>query len=137
MFSKHFENINRLRRELEKNFILKELDESQQLLDMKLTWNDKKRSVSLTHTNFNLKILGQKSMHNMKPVRSPTNQDADISIKGGPTDAEEATLYRSNIGSPLYLATKARPDLCLVASIFGSHVSESTTHCNEKSFAVP
>lgn len=53
----------------------------------------------------------------------------DVELGVGTADQRSeltSKRYQSNVGSFLYLATKARPELCHTASVLGLHVSNST-----------
>lgn len=65
-------------------------------------------------------------MSDGKPVRSPLQTDIGIIHKPNPLCDEGRTKYGSIVGSLLYLATKTRPDLCVVASALCSHVESPT-----------
>lgn len=80
--------------------------------------------VLLRHTNLIQKVLRQNGMHDAKPVASPVNPDVELSEKLDKESDQEAHSFRSNVGRPLNLATKPCSDLCLPASMLGSHVAE-------------
>lgn len=124
MFSENMADIERLKQRLAKKFVLKDLGQPKQFLNMDLEWTP--GAVSIRQKNLIENLLNESGMSDSKPQRSPVSPENDLNIKADSISKDDADKYRSHVGSLLYLATKSRPDLCLVASTLGSHVADPT-----------
>lgn len=105
-------------------FKIKDLGKPAQFPEIEFAWIPD-RAAGIRQSTLIENFLRGTGMKDGKPIGSPMNQDvSDEEVsKGGPLSTDERAHYRSIVGSPLYIATKSRPDIAFAASKLGSYVS--------------
>lgn len=117
MFAKHQRDMNRVKQNLEKDFVFRDLGEPTNFQGMEID-RTKKGSVSLKQEYLILKLLNENGMHEAKYVRTPMQEDANIAEGTSELDGRDCTKYKSIVGSLMYLATKTQAGFMLSSKHF-------------------
>ena len=108
--------IDRLKRELNKSFAMKDLGSAKQILGMKISHDRKNRKLWLSQESYIEKVLERFNMSKAKKVCSALTGHLKLSSKQCPTsekDMKEMSKvpYASVVGSLMYAMVCTRPDI--------------------------
>ena len=82
--------------------------------------------VTMHQSQFIKKILQKFGMENCRPRSTPCEINANKPCENEGSEPADSTLYRSIVGSLIYLMTATRPDLCYVVTRLSQHMSSPT-----------
>jgi hypothetical protein len=108
--------INNLKKQLSKQFAMKDLGAAKQILGMRIIRDRANGTLKLSQTEYVKKILSRFSMDGAKPVSTPLGSQFRLTKDQSPkTDQEKAYMskvpYASAIGSLMYAMVCTRPDI--------------------------
>ena len=105
-------------RVLRERFIISDVGPLDDLLSLTITYDPAGRTMTLSQEPFATQLLKKSGMENCNPVTTPMPAAARLTKEDCPTTPaeqadmrDEATWYRSNLASCLYLAMWTRPDI--------------------------
>lgn len=101
----------RVKKELSSHFKMKNLGTAKEFLGIQITRDRAKRTLFLTQSTFVDKILERFHMTDAKSVATPMEVPSSNSFHPDPEPLSDNTLYRSAIGSLMYLMLCTRPDI--------------------------
>ena len=112
----NMQDINVLKRKLDKSFAMKDLGAAKQILGMRITRDKKNRKLTLSQGEYIEKVLRRFRMQNSKPVNTPFSIHFKLSKEMCPKTQEEIEYmskvsYWSPIGSLMYAMVCTRPDI--------------------------
>lgn len=101
---------------------MKDMGEASYILGVKITRDQSRRFLSLSQETYLKKILERFGMQDCKPIDTPVEKNASLSISMSPKTEEEKDKiarvpYASAIGSLMYAMMCTRPDICYVVSL--------------------
>ena len=110
------QEIINLKRELSKQFAMKDLGSAKQILGMRIKRDTKSRTLVLSQAEYINKVLSRFNMQNAKPVSTPLGVHFRLSKEQSPKTEKERTYmekvpYASAIGSLMYAMVCTRPDI--------------------------
>ena len=110
------QEIVNLKRELSKEFAMKDLGAAKQILGMRITRDIKSETLMLSQAEYINKVLFRFNMQDAKPVSTPLGVQFRLSKEQSPKTEEERTHmlkvpYASAIGSLMYAMVCTRPDI--------------------------
>ncbi|KAL5823817.1 hypothetical protein ACOSQ4_021717 [Xanthoceras sorbifolium] len=110
------QEIMNLKRELSKQFAMKDLGAAKQILGMRIKRDTKSGTLLLSQAEYIKKVLSRFNMQDAKPVSTPLGIHFRLSKEQSPKTEEERThmakvLYASAIGSLMYAMVCTRPDI--------------------------
>ena len=113
---------------LSSQFDMKDLGESNYILGIKLSWDQKNRMLGLSQVGYIDKIRAKFSMQNSKKWLLPFRHGVPLSDDQRPkTLEEEKTVrqvpYASAVGSLMYAMLCTRPDICYSVGIVSRYQS--------------
>jgi len=119
------------KQELGKQFPLKDLGPAHFFLGMKITRHPEQHSITLTQDQYIETIIKRFDFQDAYPVSTPMEPGSRLTNITKTQDPTDETLYRSILGSMMYLMLCTRPDLAFAIgklSKFSSY--PSTEHMN-------
>ncbi|KAL5848374.1 hypothetical protein ACOSQ4_006387 [Xanthoceras sorbifolium] len=110
------QEIMNLKRELSKQFAMKDLGAAKQILGMRIKRDTKSKTLLLSQAEYIKKVLSRFNMQDAKPVSTPLGVHFRLSKEQSPKTEEERTHmakvpYASAIGSLMYAMVCTRPDI--------------------------
>ncbi|KAL5823751.1 hypothetical protein ACOSQ4_021651 [Xanthoceras sorbifolium] len=110
------QEIMNLKRELSKQFAMKDLGAAKQILGMRIKRDTKSGTLLLSQAEYIKKVLSRFNMQDAKPVSTPLGIHFRLSKEQSPKTEEERTHmakvpYASAIGSLMYAMVCTRPDI--------------------------
>ncbi|KAL5831285.1 hypothetical protein ACOSQ4_016639 [Xanthoceras sorbifolium] len=110
------QEIMNLKRELSKQFAMKDLGAAKQILGMRIKRDTKSETLLLSQAEYIKKVLSRFNMQDAKPVSTPLGVHFRLSKEQSPKTEEERTHmakvpYASAIGSLMYAMVCTRPDI--------------------------
>ncbi|KAL5758246.1 hypothetical protein ACOSP7_020857 [Xanthoceras sorbifolium] len=110
------QEIMNLKRELSKQFAMKDLGAAKQILGMRIKRDTKSGTLLLSQAEYIKKVLSRFNMQDAKPVSTPLGVHFRLSKEQSPKTEEERTHmakvpYASAIGSLMYAMVCTRPDI--------------------------
>lgn len=85
-------------------------------------WFEWIHAISLQKWNIISKLLTQHGMRASWAVGRLMQHDVNISVRRDTLNEAKCASYRNVVKSPMYVAARTRPDLCVVSNAFGSYV---------------
>ena len=122
------EEINNLKKQLSKQFAMKDLGPAKQILGMRITRDRANGTLKLSQTEYVKKILSRFSMDEAKPVSTPLGSHFRLTKDQSPkTEQEQAYMskvpYASAIGSLMYAMVCTRPDIAHAVGVVSRYMS--------------
>ena len=110
------EEINNLKKQLSKQFTMKDLGATKQILGMRIIRDKANRTLKLSQSEYVNKVLNRFNMNEAKPVSIPLGSHFKLSKEQSPKIEEERdhmskVLYASAIGNLMYAVVCTRPDI--------------------------
>ena len=110
------EEINNLKRQLSKQFALKDLGAAKQILGIRIIRDKANGTLKLSQSEYVKKILSRFNMNEAKPVNTPLGSHFKLSKEQSPKIEEEMdhmskVPYASAIGSLMYAIVCIGPDI--------------------------
>ncbi|KAL5755348.1 hypothetical protein ACOSP7_023568 [Xanthoceras sorbifolium] len=110
------QEIMNLKRELSKQFAMKDLGAVKQILGMRIKRDTKSGTLLLSQAGYIKKVLSRFNMQDAKPVSTPLGVHFRLSKEQSPKTEKERTYmakvpYASAIGSLMYAMVCTRPDI--------------------------
>jgi len=108
--------------DLGKHFKLRDLDETNYLLDVEITRNRKKQKLYLSQHQYIINKLEEFNMSDCKPVGTPMLPGLKLMLEQCPKTSEEINAinnipYISAVGSLMYLAMMTRLDIAYIMAL--------------------
>jgi len=131
IFGTNIVAINEVRSFLSKSFVMKDLRETDVIVNMKLIKDES--GITLLQSHYLEKILSRFGFMDSKP--SPTPFDPSVTLRKNKKIAKDQLRYSQIIGSLMYLASATRPDISFVVSKlsrFMSNLSDDHWHALER-----
>ena len=122
------EEINNLKKQLSKQFAMKDLGPAKQILGMRIIKDRTNGTLKLSQTEYVKKILSRFSMDEAKPVSTPLGSHFRLTKDQSPkTEQEQAYMskvpYASAIGSLMYAMVCTRPDIAHAMGVVSRYMS--------------
>ncbi|CAM8937245.1 unnamed protein product [Rhodiola kirilowii] len=116
------QEVSKLKKQLSRQFAMKDLDEAKQILGMRIERDRKAGKLHLSQAEYIKKIMERFSMQDAKPAKIPLGNQITLSIRDSPKDQEEhdymqKTPTASVIGSLMYAIVCTRPDIAHVVGV--------------------
>ncbi|RVW96404.1 Retrovirus-related Pol polyprotein from transposon TNT 1-94 [Vitis vinifera] len=110
------EKINNLKKQLSKQFAMKDLEAAKQILGMRIIRDKANGTLKLSQSEYVKKVLSRFNMNEAKPVSTPLGGYFKLSKEQSPKTKEERdhmskVPYASAIGSLMYAMVCTRPDI--------------------------
>jgi hypothetical protein len=119
IFSTKIEVINDVKSFLSKSFDMKDLGESDVILNIKLIKDE--NGITLSQSHYVGKVLNRFGYMGSKP--SPTPYDPSVILRKNKKIANDQLRYSQIIGSLMYLASARRPDISFIVSKLSRFIS--------------
>ncbi|KAL5841649.1 hypothetical protein ACOSQ3_012252 [Xanthoceras sorbifolium] len=122
------QEIMNLKRELSKQFAMKDLGAAKQILGMRIKRDTKSETLLLSQAEYIKKVLSRFNMQDAKPVSTPLGVHFRLSKEQSPKTEEERTHmakvpYASAIGSLMYAMVCTRPDIAQVVGAVSRYMN--------------
>jgi hypothetical protein len=122
------EEINNLKKQLSKQFAMKDLGPAKQILGMRIIRDRANGTLKLSQTEYVKKILSRFSMDEAKSVSTPLGSHFRLTKDQSPkTEQEQAYMskvpYASAIGSLMYAMVCTRPDIAHAVGVVSRYMS--------------
>jgi hypothetical protein len=122
------EEINNLKKQLSKQFAMKDLGPAKQILGMRIIRDRANGTLKLAQTEYVKKILSRFSMDEAKSVSTPLGSHFRLTKDQSPkTEQEQAYMskvpYASAIGSLMYTMVCTRPDIAHAVGVVSRYMS--------------
>uniref|UniRef100_A0A2N9ECD3 thiamine diphosphokinase n=1 Tax=Fagus sylvatica TaxID=28930 RepID=A0A2N9ECD3_FAGSY len=122
------EEINNLKKQLSKQFAMKDLGLAKQILGMRIIRDKANGTLKLLQTEYVKKILSRFSMDEAKPISTPLASHFRLTKDQSPkTEQEQAYMskvpYASAIGSLMYAMVCTRPDIAYAVGVVSRYMS--------------
>lgn len=125
IFSNCFEYKTWIKEQLFERFEMKDLGELKYCLGIEIQRDREKGITTIKQSTYIESILKKFSMHDSKPVSTPTDVNQKLS-KSSNIDEKLTTIYQSAVGSLLYAAKGTRPDIAYVVSLLCQYCSSAS-----------
>ena len=124
------EEIDKLKKELSREFAMKDLGVAKQILGMRITKNKVNEILKLSQEEYVKKVLSKFNMDGPKPVSTPLTSHFKLSKEQShSTKQEQAHMakvpYASTIKSLMYVMVSTRPDIAYAVGVVSRHMSNS------------
>lgn len=133
------DDVERCKKELAEEFDMKDLGEVSWLLGVEVTrFRDQ---FQLSQHKYVNDVLERFGMINCRPIATPMTpgehltQDGSAS-GGGALDEEGSRVYRSAVGSLMYLAVGTRPDIAAAVSVVSRFMQSPNLDCSQADIAI-
>lgn len=114
-----------LKGEFEKRFSMKDCGEAKVCPGLEIVRSSSRGTLHLSQSRYVRKELERFGMLDLSPVVTPMeSQISPADLEGEPIDS---TLYRSAVGSLMYLSVGTRPDISFAVRRLAQHVEHPTT----------
>ena len=122
------EEINSLKKQLAKEFAMKDLGAAKQILGMRISRDEAEGTLRLSQAEYIEKVLQRFNMQNTKVVSTPLGSQFKLSEEQSPkTDADREHMsrvpYSSAIGSLMYAMVCTRPDIAHAVGVVSRFAS--------------
>uniref|UniRef100_A0A2N9EY29 CCHC-type domain-containing protein n=1 Tax=Fagus sylvatica TaxID=28930 RepID=A0A2N9EY29_FAGSY len=122
------EEINNLKKQLSKQFTMKDLGPAKQILGMRITRDKANGTLKLSQTEYVKKILSKFSMDEAKPVSTPLGSHFRLTKDQSPKTLQEQAYmsnvpYASAIGSLMYAMVCTRPNIAHAVGVVSRYMS--------------
>ncbi|RVW84844.1 Retrovirus-related Pol polyprotein from transposon TNT 1-94 [Vitis vinifera] len=130
MLRSDIEKINNLKKQLSKQFAMKDLGVAKQILGMRIIRDKANGTLKLSQSEFVKKVLSRFNMNEAKPVNTPLGSHFKLSKEQSPKTEEERdhmskVPYASAIGSLMYAMVCTRPDIAHAVGIVSRFMRSS------------
>ncbi|RVW89466.1 Retrovirus-related Pol polyprotein from transposon TNT 1-94 [Vitis vinifera] len=124
------EKINNLKKQLSKQFAMKDLGAAKQILGMRIIRDKANGTLKLSQSEYVKKVLSRFNMNEAKPVSTPLGSHFKLSKEQSPKTEEERdhmskVPYASAIGSLMYAMVCTRPDIAHAVGVVSRFMSAS------------
>uniref|UniRef100_A0A2N9HDQ7 Reverse transcriptase Ty1/copia-type domain-containing protein n=1 Tax=Fagus sylvatica TaxID=28930 RepID=A0A2N9HDQ7_FAGSY len=124
----NIEEINNLKKQLSKQFAMKDLGPAKQIHGMRIIRDRANGTLKLSQTEYVKKILSRFSMDKAKPISTPLGSHFRLTMDQSPkTEQEQAYMskvsYTSAIGSLMYAMVCTRPDIAHAVGVVSRYMS--------------
>ncbi|RVW88410.1 Retrovirus-related Pol polyprotein from transposon TNT 1-94 [Vitis vinifera] len=122
------EKINNLKKQLSKQFAMKDLGAAKQILGMRIIRDKANGTLKLSQSEYVKKVLSRFNMNEAKPVSTPLGSHFKLSKEQSPKTEEERdhmskVPYASAIGSLMYAMVCTRPDIAHAVGVVSRFMS--------------
>uniref|UniRef100_A0A7N2LG47 Integrase catalytic domain-containing protein n=1 Tax=Quercus lobata TaxID=97700 RepID=A0A7N2LG47_QUELO len=122
------EEINNLKKQLSKQFAMKDLRAAKQILGMRIIRDKANGTLKLSQSEYVKKVLSRFNMNEAKPVSTPLDSHFKLSKKQSPkTEVERDHMskvpYASAIGSLIYAMVCTRPNIAHAVGVVSRFMS--------------
>ena len=122
------EEINNLKKQLSKQFAMKDLRAAKQILGMRIIRDKATGTLKLSQSEYVKKVHNRFNMNKAKPVSTPLGSHFKLSKEQSPKTEEERdhmskVPYASNIGSLMYAMVCTRPDIAHAVGVVSRFMS--------------
>ena len=122
------EEINNLKKQLSKQFAMKDLGAAKQILDMRIIRDKANDTLKLSQSKYVKKVLSRFNMNEAKPVSTLLGSHFKLSKEQSPKIEEERDYmskvpYVSVIGSLMYAMVCTRPDIAHAMRVVSKFMS--------------
>ena len=122
------EEINNLKKQLLKQFAMKDLGVAKQILSMRIIRDKANGTLKLSQLEYVKKILSRFNMNEAKSVSTPLGSHFKLSEEQSPKTEEEMDHmskmpYASAISSLMYTMVCTRPDIAYVMGVVSRFIS--------------
>ncbi|RVW87889.1 Retrovirus-related Pol polyprotein from transposon TNT 1-94 [Vitis vinifera] len=123
------EKINNLKKQLSKQFAMKDLGAAKQILGMRIIRDKANGTLKLSQSEYVKKVLSRFNMNEAKPVSTPLGSHFKLSKEQSPKTEEERDYmskvpYASAIGSLMYAMVCTRPDIAHAVGVVSRFMSK-------------
>ena len=124
------EKINNLKKQLSKQFVMKDLGAAKQILGMRIIRDKANGTLKLSQSEYVKKVLNRFNMSEAKPVSTPLGSHFKLSKEQSSKTEEEMdhmskVPYASAIGSLMYAMVCTRPDIAHAVGVVSRFMSRS------------
>ncbi|RVX04508.1 Retrovirus-related Pol polyprotein from transposon TNT 1-94 [Vitis vinifera] len=124
----NIEKINNLKKQLSKQFAMKDLGAAKQILGMRIIRDKANGTLKLSQSEYVKKVLSKFNMNEAKPVSTPLGSHFKLSKEQSPKTEEERdhmskVPYASTIGSLMYAMVCTRPDIAHTVGVVSRFMS--------------
>ena len=124
----NIEEINNLKKQLSKQFVMKDLGIAKQILGMRIIRDKANGTLKLSQSEYVKKVLSGFNMNEAKPVSTPLGSHFKLSKEQSPKTEEERdhmskVPYVSAIGSLMYAMVCTRPDIAHAMGVVSRFMS--------------
>ena len=122
------EEINNLKKQLSKQFAMKDLGVAKQILGMRIIRNKANGTLKLSQLEYVKKVVSRFNMNEAKSVSTPLGSHFKLSKEQSPKIEEERdhmskVPYASTIGSLMYVMVCTRPDIAHAVGVVSRLIS--------------
>ncbi|RVX12498.1 Retrovirus-related Pol polyprotein from transposon TNT 1-94 [Vitis vinifera] len=122
------EKINNLKKQLSKQFAMKDLGAAKQILGMRIIRDKANGTLKLSQSEYVKKVLSRFNMNEAKPVSTPLGSHFKLSKEQSPKTEEERdhmskVPYASAIGSLMYAMVCTRSDIAHAVGVVSRFMS--------------
>nr|CAN77134.1 hypothetical protein VITISV_039954 [Vitis vinifera] len=122
------EKINNLKKQLSKQFAMKDLGAAKQILGMRIIRDKANGTLKLSQSEYVKKVLSRFNMNEAKPVSTPLDSHFKLSKEQSPKTEEEKdhmskVPYASAIGSLMYAMVCTRPNIAHAVGVVSRFMS--------------
>lgn len=122
IFTNDVSLLNHLKSELSKNFRMKDMGIATSILGIRITRNEKEKTITIDQSQYIADILRRFAMDDCNPISTPIDVNQKLSSQMCPTNACEVqemsnVPYMQAIGSLLFAAQITRPDICFAVNL--------------------
>ena len=122
------EEINNLKKQLSKQFAMKDLGATKQILYMRIIRGKANGTLKFSHAKYVKKILNRFNMNEAKPVSTPLDNHFRLSKEQLSKTKEERdhmskVPYASAIGNLMYAVVCTRPDIAHAMGVMSRYMS--------------
>ena len=107
-------------------FKMKDLGEISHFIGIQFIRYDDSDCVKMCQSLFIEKVLQKFRMSDCKPRSTPCEMSSNKTSEGSDTEPADGTMYRSLVGSLIYIMVATRPDLSYVVTKLSQHMSNPT-----------
>ena len=124
----NIEEINNLKKQLPKQFAMKDLGAAKQILGMRIIKDKANGTLKLSQSKYVKKVLSRFNLNETKPVSTPLDSHFKLSKEQSPKidkerDHMSRVPYASAIGSLMYAMVCTRPDIAHVVGVVSKFMS--------------
>ena len=122
------EEINNLKKQLSKQFAIKDLGVAKQILGMRIIKDKANGTLKVSQSEYVKKVLSRFNINEAKPVSTPLGSHFKLSKEQSPKTKEERdhmskVPYVSAIGSLMYAMVCTRPDIAHAMGVVSRFMS--------------
>ena len=124
----NMQHINELKQKLARLFAMKDLDVAKQILGMRISWDMKNRTSTLSQSEYIKKVLNRFNMQNAKVVSTPLASHFKLTKEMCTKTQEEVNKmsnipYSSAVGNLMYAMVCTQPDIAHVVGVVSRYMS--------------